>query len=45
MQSMLRSTDDLALPVRQMFANFETEGELRHPLDVAREILTRAGLL
>ena len=45
MQSMLRSTDDLALPVRQMFVSFETEGELRHPRDVARDILTRARLL
>jgi NAD(P)-dependent dehydrogenase (short-subunit alcohol dehydrogenase family) len=45
MQRMLRSTDDLALPVRQMFVSFETEGKLRHPGDVAREILTRARLL
>lgn len=45
MQSMLRSTDDPALPVRQMFVKFETEGKLQHPRDVARDILTRAGLL
>ena len=45
MQSMLRSADDPALPVRQMFVGFETEGKLRHPRDVAREILARAGLL
>ena len=45
MQRMLRSTDEPALPVRQMFVNFETEGELRHPRDVAHEILTRARLL
>jgi len=45
MQSMLRSADDQALPVRQMFASFETEAKLRHPRDVAREILARASLL
>jgi NAD(P)-dependent dehydrogenase (short-subunit alcohol dehydrogenase family) len=45
MQSMLRSADDPALPVRQMFVSFETEGKLRHPRDVAREILTRASIL
>ncbi|EJN12816.1 short-chain alcohol dehydrogenase [Bradyrhizobium sp. YR681] len=45
MQTTLRSADDQALPVRQMFASFESEAKLRHPRDVAREILTRAGLL
>lgn len=45
MQSTLRSTDDQALPVRKMFASFETEAKLRRPRDVAREILTRASLL
>ncbi|MFK4517184.1 benzil reductase ((S)-benzoin forming) [Bradyrhizobium japonicum] len=45
MQSMLRSADDQALPVRQMFASFETEAKLKPPRDVARDILTRAGLL
>lgn len=45
MQSVLRGADDLALPERQTFLKFETEGKLRHPRDVAREILTQAGLL
>jgi benzil reductase ((S)-benzoin forming) len=45
MQRMLRSTDDPALPVRQMFVKFDTEGKLQYPRDVARDILTRAGLL
>ena len=44
MQSMLRGAGDPALPVRQMFVSFETEGRLRHPRDVAREILARARL-
>jgi len=45
MQIMLRSADDQALPVQQMFASFETEAKLRRPRDVAREILARANLL
>lgn len=45
MQTTLRSADDQALPVRQLFASFESEAKLRHPRDVAREILTRASLL
>ncbi|MBR1174232.1 SDR family NAD(P)-dependent oxidoreductase [Bradyrhizobium sp. KB893862 SZCCT0404] len=45
MQSTLRGADDQALPVRQMFASFETEAKLRRPRDVAREILVGAGLL
>jgi NAD(P)-dependent dehydrogenase (short-subunit alcohol dehydrogenase family) len=45
MQSVLRGADDLALPARQTFLKFESEGKLRHPRDVAREILMRAGLL
>lgn len=45
MQTTLRGADDQALPVRQMFASFETDAKLRLPRDVAREILARAGLL
>lgn len=44
MQSMLRNAAEQALPVRHVFLSFETETKLRHPRDVAREILTRAGL-
>ncbi|WP_157785223.1 SDR family NAD(P)-dependent oxidoreductase [Bradyrhizobium yuanmingense] len=44
MQNTLRSADDQALPVRQLFAGFESEAKLRLPRDVAREILARAGL-
>ena len=45
MQTTLRSADDQALPVRHLFASFESEAKLRNPRDVAREILARAGLL
>lgn len=44
MQTTLRNADDQALPVRQLFASFESEAKLRLPRDVAREILARAGL-
>ncbi|MCK1722599.1 SDR family NAD(P)-dependent oxidoreductase [Bradyrhizobium sp. 141] len=45
MQIVLRSAADQDLPVRDMFLSFEAEAKLRHPRDVAREILARAGLL
>lgn len=44
MQCKLRNASEAALPVRQDFVRFATEGKLRPVRDVARDILARARL-